>query len=672
MLTHGRVSRLLITLFALLLALTACESVPRTPTTQPTIQPTLPPPRKGTSQPTNPLPSQPASLPDITTQLRTNRPPARNDLLLAQAYKGFDPTQVTPPTAVSAPLPVGTRDQFTILNTTSNTNSTVAADLLVVGEHAYFWFDTTPGNAVPTNDELTQTAAEFDQIYEQVRASFGSEPSPGIDGDPRIHIFNASPLTICNVTVSTATQCGLLGYFSAQDGLPRLADPHSNEREMFVMNGRTFGTATYLDVLAHEFRHMIEANYDDSDWDWVVEGSAMLAEDLIGYPSDGRNRANQFLNNPDQQLNRWSDGGTLTRYGQGYLLNRYLYDRLGPDLYREFAQHPADGLEAVTAVAESTLGLTGPQLWLDWLIALAIHEHPAVPDKYRLPDGLQTVAQIDLPVAAQGREQDGTVHPYAADYYRLLGDGEVTVSFSGAPDIPLLPVNPASGGRMWLANRANFSQARLTRPLDLTGVSEATLSYDVYHDIETGYDFAYTAVSTDDGHTWQGVAGPNMQQANTSDDPRGVALTPRFYTGQSGDWVREEIDLTPFAGQEILLRFEYVTDPILTFGGLALDNIAVPEIGLNEGAEMEAIDEAWLAEGFVRAPATVPAEWHLFSLSFETGTPQITPVSLNEDGHTALFPVSLNGVVRPPVLLVALSAPATLQPAPYRLEVTNQ
>jgi immune inhibitor A len=543
---HGRVFIYLLILA--LISLVACRLPAFAPATLTPVASTQPPPTS-TATPTGGVtptpittetdqqdfsPTPVAENIDIVTQLRTNRPPARDDLLLAQAYNGFDPTQLLPPTAVSAPLPLGSRDQFTILNTTSNTNSIVEAELLAVGDHAYFWFDTTAGNARPTAAELTRTAAEFDTIYEQVRASFGSEPSPGIDGDPRIHIFNASPLTICNVTETTAMQCGLLGYFSAQDGLPRLADPQSNEREMFVMNGRTFGSTTYLDVLAHEFRHMIEANYDDSDWDWVVEGSAMLAEDLIGYPNDGRNRANQFLNNPDQQLNRWSEGGTLTRYGQGYLLNRYLYDRLGPDLYREFAQHPADGLEAVTAVAEQPLGLTGEALWLDWLIALAIHEMPNAPEIYRLPNGINSVNPTDLTedTALTGT----TVFPYAADYYRLPGEGEVTLNFSGAPGVSLLPVFPASGAQMWLANRANFSHARLTRPLDLTQVSAATLTYDVYYDIETGYDFAYTAVSIDNGQTWQGLDAPNMQSANSSADPRGVALTPRFYSGQSNGW----------------------------------------------------------------------------------------------------------------------------------------
>ncbi|MCZ7671490.1 MAG: immune inhibitor A [Chloroflexi bacterium] len=69
---------------------------------------------------------------------------------------------------------------------------------------------------------------------------------------------------------------------------------------------------------------------------------------------------------------------------------------------------------------------------------------------------------------------------------------------------------------MWLANRANYSQAQLTRPVDLTGVNAATLNYKVFHEIERGYDFAYVAVSADNacpepcrsGRSWQPLTAP--------------------------------------------------------------------------------------------------------------------------------------------------------------------
>src|SRR5690606_23241866 len=43
-------------------------------------------------------------------------------------------------------------------------------------------------------------------------------------------------------------------------------------------------------------------------------------------------------------------------------------------------------------------------------------------------------------------------------------------------------------------------------------------------------------------------------------------------------WVEQSIDLSEYAGQEILLRFESISQPQGGGFGFALDNIAIPEI----------------------------------------------------------------------------------------------
>lgn len=616
--------------------------------------------------PSTPLPD-PFTVEPLTTEqqralaeLRDAAPPVRNDVALALAYSGVT-EQMLDEGNEQAPPQVGDVLPFNVLNIDSNFNVSIEAELQIASDHAYFWFDTTLPQSDPAT--LQEAATAFDRIYEQNVANFGPEMRPGIDGDARLHILNASPGAICD----DAARCGLLGYFSSSDALPELVNEYSNERDMFVMNGEHFGTATYIDVLAHEFRHMIEDNYDRSDADWEIEGSAMLAEDLAGFPFSAIDRGNAFLQNPDQQLNRWTDGDTYPHYGQGYVLNRYIYDRLGPDLYREFATHPADGLQAVTAVAQSNnLDLTGDSLWRDWLAALVLHRHPQAADIYRIGDGsLGTAAMTNASVPA---EFDATVRQYAADYYRLQGDGTVTLQFQGSNIVPLLGIAAASGNHYWYAQRANYSHMQLERIVDLRNVSVATLNYDVYHDIELGYDFAYVFVSVDEGLTWTELAGQSMQGLQDSDDPGDAALTSRFYTGQSSGWVRESIDLTPYAGREIRLRFAYITDPILTYGGLALDNISVPEINFYDDAESDA--GGWSAQGFTRAPATLPQAWHLQLITFENGTPVVTMLE-TDDKATLNQQVDMNQSSGEAILIVAATAPMTLEEAQYSLDITQ-
>ena len=151
--------------------------------------------------------------------------------------------------------------------------------------------------------------------------------------------------------------------------------------------------------------------------------------------------------------------------------------------------------------------------------------------------------------------------------------------------------------------RNKYSNPRLPHHEDLRDVASATLEYEAYVDIEQGYDFAYVSVSEDGGMTWLPLAADGMQGLEVQDDPSDSALAERFYTGQLERWISESIDLSAYAGKEIDLRFEYITDPILTYGGFALDDIRIPELDFADDAE--SLDEGWSAEGFVRVPLSL-------------------------------------------------------------------
>lgn len=694
-------TRPLILLFFLALLLIACTEeapAPKPAAPLPTAESTLP--AKPTSTQTAVLPTEtvaetavstpsPSAAPETGTwpsplppydafsrapvtpaeQLATEKfvsdlPPERDDIELATAYRGVTLSTITPP-LVEEPLRIGTRQNLFVNNIDVNTTSDPIFELRYVSDHAYFWFDTTPGLSEPTAEQLTSMGEGFDQIYELSIYYFGPENNPGVDGDPRVHIVNASPLSICDVTEANANFCGLLGYVATSNTLPVEVYPTSNQREMFVMNGAYFGTSTYLDTLGHEFRHMIEDRYDVNDWDWEVEGSAVLAEDLLGFPEGPISRGNLFLANPDQQLNRWTDGNSIPYYGQGYVLNRYIFNRLGERLYREFATSPLPGFLAIDAVAEqNNLAFTGLDLWVDWLAALAIHNNPNAPDIYRLREGLDTAAFSTIDSVPYGLTT--TVNQFAADYYRFSSQETVTVQFTGSNHVPVLTVQPLSGAHMWVANRANYSQMRLTQTFDLSDVETATLEYAVFHDIEEGYDFAYVSISTDGGRTWRGLVSEHMQGEAARDDPSDVAYTDRFYTGRGQGWVSETADLTPYAGQPVQIRFEYITDPILTFGGLGIDNIAIPEIGYFDNAEA---DGAWVAEGFIRTTGYLAQPWHLILITYADGVPIVERISVDA-ANQASFTVALgaSGGERP-FLIVAASAPMTLQSATYQLTI---
>ena len=253
-----------------------------------------------------------------------------------------------------------------------------------------------------------------------------------------------------------------------------------------------------------------------------------------------------------------------------------------------------------------------------------------------------------------------------ADYYNISGSGEVTINFNGSALVPIMDTTAASGEYMWYANRANYAHSRLTRAVDLTAVSQATLQYNVYHDIEYGYDYAYLYVSNNNGQSWQLLLADNMQGLIQADNPSGSALADRFYTGRSESWVQESVDLSPYAGQNILIRFAYVTDPILTFGGLAVDNIAIPEIGFFDN--VETLDSSWMAEGFDRVTVAMPQQWHLQLITQANGSYQVDYLPITA-GQPLNHTFSLNDSSGEAILIVAASAPMSLELANYQLSI---
>lgn len=587
-------------------------------------------------------------------------PPLRDDVGLAIAYRGASPVLATP--APTSDPQLGDTDTFFIGNVDSNTNSTIDAVLMSVGESAYFWFDTGGGAVEPSQDDLQEVTTAYDEIYDVLSRYFSMEQPE----EDKIHIVHASPSALCD----DSGNCRLAGYFSSQDLLPRSINPYSNERSMFVMNTLQFGSGIYLDVLAHETRHLLGNEFEAGEEDWFVEGGAMLAEDLAGFSSIGQARGTLFLEKPDQQLNSWTDENTIPYYGQGYLINRYIYDRLGEDLYREFIFSEKAGLSAVDDVANANgLDTTGDEMWLDWLVAMAVMDARDVASEYRWrgPElGPPATTQINnLPARLET-----TVSQYAADYYELPSSGTTTIDFAGTPLVPLLPAGARSGDFVWYAQRANDSNPRLTRALDLRDVQTATLTYDVFSDIEYGYDFGYVSVSEDGGRTWQGLEASGMQGLNPQDDPSDKALTDRFYTGRNENWTKVAIDLSPFAGKEILLRFEYVTDPIMTFGGFAFDDIEIAETGFFDDAE--SLADGWTAEGFTRATMELPQTWWLQVITFDDdGRPTIERIAVPEDGDYQLTLSSIAGQRRP-ILVVAAVAPETLQAAGYTIDISSR
>ncbi|MDO0927510.1 immune inhibitor A [Streptomyces sp. TG1A-8] len=172
-------------------------------------------------------------------------------------------------------------------------------------------------------------------------------------------------------------------------------------------------------------------------------------------------------------------------------------------------------------------------------------------------------------------------------------------------------VTPAEGSAQWWSGSGDNLKNTLTRPVDLTGTSSAALSLDGWYDIESGYDYLYTEVSTDGGANWTALDGTVDGQAIPRDGSGKPALT-----GTVDGYTKLSYSLDAYAGQKVQLRFRYQTD-----GGVALKGFAADEITVTaDGAPVfsdnaEAADAAWTAAGFSRIGASFTKDYAQYYLA---------------------------------------------------------
>ena len=366
------------------------------------------------------------------------------------------------PLVVNTTIPdykVGDEIQFWVHNLDTNRSSTITAALVYKTKVAYIWVESGQKYDL---DAISRSIDRFsEQSYPAEVAFFGSEWYPGVDNDPRLHILHA-----------TSVGSGVAGYYSSADQYSRLANPYSNEKEMFYINLTWLNNSSdytyYETVLAHEFQHMIHWASDRNEETWINEGLSEYAQEVAGYGSDTI-FANAFINQPDTQLNTWqiNSGNTSQHYGSAYLFIHYLTQEFGAATTKTLVAQTSNGIQGVTAaLAAQGHDATFNTVFADWVIANYLDEPTALDS-----DGRYGYENLDLatPPLAHTFTADATaaheetVNNYATDYIRVEGDGDVMLRFQGQPSTQLANAQPYSGEQLWWSHRGDDSNTRLTR-----------------------------------------------------------------------------------------------------------------------------------------------------------------------------------------------------------------
>ena len=623
--------------------------VPGSPTALPRTSPTPSPTVAVRPSPiVQPMPSPTAresGTDTLASSGMSTEPPDRDLFELALRLR---PTSGESISRVANPEPVtyqeGHRQTFWVSDTIGSRAYTVEATLKVVSKHAYWYVDDTLDLPIEGLEEAAEVYES--RIHPSITASFGDIWNPGVDNDPRLTVLH-TPLT------------GVSGYFGSSDEYPRETHPRSNEREMIYIDGIRLkpGSRAYLGVLAHELQHAVHWNLDPGEDAWLNEGMSEVGKELAGYRASF---VNAFLARPGTQLNYWPDepGRTGPHYGAATLFVSYLAQHYGGyGRLKELAQQPADGINGGDAYL-MPYGTTFLDVFKDWVVANYLD---AAEGAFGYPDRSVRVRDVDIVVAYGDRED--MLPQFAAHYIDLrLGEGDAVVSFQGDSEVAQVGTRCHSGRHCWWGNRGDSIDSTLTREFDLSGLNRATLEFWTWFRVEEDWDYGYIQISDDGGRTWAILEGRHT----TSDNPIGNNFGEGL-TGSTEGWVEEKVDLTPYVGGKVLLRFEYVTDDAVFLDGFVVDDLSIPELGFFDDAER---DRGWEAEGFRRIDNALPQDYAVRVIEVPTdGEVSVRDVPLNEDRRGEILIEGFGSRLGHAVIVVSPVTPHTRQPARYTLSI---
>ncbi len=233
----------------------------------------------------------------------------------------------------------------------------IASTCRAVGTNCYVFVE----DAMWTNGRMNQTGVEavvnnFDSstpanaskgIYQTLNEVYGNPPN--VDADNKIII-----LVHDIIDGYTGTGGYVAGYFWSYHEI--VDDPqydHSNEAEMLfidcdpaVLTNPTSVTNA-MDVVAHEFQHMINWNYNPQQATFFDEGCSLVAEPLCGYPF---REQTSYSNETNHYLLDWrgdDNVAVLTDYSRAARFMLYMYEQFGVDFMTKFVQAPSTSINGI-------------------------------------------------------------------------------------------------------------------------------------------------------------------------------------------------------------------------------------------------------------------------------------------------------------------------------------
>ncbi|MEC7733525.1 MAG: hypothetical protein VX214_00735 [Chloroflexota bacterium] len=492
-------------------------------------------------------------------------PPDRDLKILAVQY-GREPNEnlAADESINNKDQDVGDREQFVVTDLSSTHTYGVEAELVSMTDSALWYVDIESD----VDRYLYKTAAtQWEAIYKN---HFSKTEIP------RITILN------------TAIQ-GAAGYFSDIDSYPRWVHANSNQRPMIYIDPHRNNPDSnrYMSVLIHEFQHLIHNFSDPGEEAWVDEGLAELVVRNVGYETP---LERYFLINPDTQLNFWpaEPRRTPAHYGASSLFFEFVFGEIGNTTSLEsLMKEPLDGIAGV----ESWLSKNGTNFheeFRKWVVAnylgLGFDEFSYPRRNLGLKGGID---ELEM------GESTYQVSQYGTRYFET-NEKDIKIMFKGNRVVDRFKTRCTN--MCWWSNKGDSIDSSLMLKIDLTTTKNPMLHFDLWHDIEEGWDYGYISVSSDQGKSWRTLE----TSGTTTFNPVGASYG-YGYSGQS-DWISHTVPLADFISKEIQIKFQYVTDAAVHLDGMLIENIRLTDTNIDSIDQKVEFDPAGfvLVDGSIR------------------------------------------------------------------------
>jgi len=244
------------------------------------------------------------------------------------------------------------------------------------------------------------------------------------------------------------------------------------------------------------------------------------------------------------------------------------------------------------------------------------------------------------------------------DYIEIECGNLQNIQIDASDAVNLLPFSTPSSGEYFVwSNAGDESNASLSQTFDLSDVTGGVaLTFKTWYDLEEDYDYLYISATTD-GVNWEILNSKYCTTSNPSGNSYGCG-----WNGQSAGWLDEEVDLSKFAGSEVTLRFDYVTDAAVNGKGMAIDDFAIDAIGY--ASDLESDLGGWTGDGFVRVQNKLPQTMNLSVVTYSKSGVNVEHYAFQ--GELSIDASMFQGEgVQKVVLVISGTTPFTREKASY-------